>query len=514
MFQIGNFLIVVGAVLAAFLVAAQVYRDIVVAHDWRWDDALQILQFVLVLLVASIPVAMPAVFSITMALGALALSKQKAIVSRLAAIEEMAGVDILCTDKTGTLTKNQLKLGDPILLAATDPEDVVLAGALASRLEDHDPIDTCVIEGLKDPNATKPWTNESFTPFDPVTKRTEATVKDAQGKELTVAKGAPQAIVDLTKPAADVAQKVKDTVAALAAKGSRALAVARSEDGGKTWSLLGILPMFDPPRDDSKATIDAVKAKGIAVKMITGDDTAIAIEVARELGMGTNIVAAADAFPKDMDPDHVPAAIVDAIEKADGYARVFPEHKYAIVKALQIARPPRRHDRRRRQRRPGPQAGRLRHRRLRRHRRRPRRRGADPDRPRPLGDQLRDRRGPAHLRPDHHLHHLPGGADHRHHGARRALDGLPRLPAADRDHDRHHVAARRHPDHDHRLRPHAGEPEADPLEDAAPARALRRPRLLLRDPVVRPAADRPRGPLRPGALRPLRPAPTTPRCRR
>ena len=249
---------------------------------------------------------MPAVFSITMALGALALSKQKAIVSRLAAIEEMAGVDILCTDKTGTLTKNQLKLGDPILIAATDPEDVVLAGALASRLEDHDPIDTCVIEGLKDPNATKPWTHEAFTPFDPVTKRTEATVKDAQGKELTVAKGAPQAIVDLTKPPADVAQKVKDTVAALAAKGSRALAVARSEDGGKTWSLLGILPMFDPPRDDSKATIDAVKAKGIAVKMITGDDTAIAIEVARELGMGTNIVAAADAFPKDMDPDHVP----------------------------------------------------------------------------------------------------------------------------------------------------------------------------------------------------------------
>jgi H+-transporting ATPase len=335
MFQIGNFLIVVGAVLAAVLVATQVYREVVVADDWRWDDVLTILQYVLVLLVASIPVAMPAVFSITMALGALALSKQKAIVSRLAAIEEMAGVDILCTDKTGTLTKNQLKLGDPILLAATHPEDVVLAGALASRLEDHDPIDTCVIEGLKDPNAPKAWTSESFTPFDPVTKRTEATVKDAAGKELTVAKGAPQAIVDLTKPPADVAEKVKDTVATLAGKGNRALAVARSEDGGKTWSLLGILPMFDPPRDDSKATIDAVKAKGIGVKMITGDDTAIAIEVARELGMGTNIIAAADAFPKDMDPDHVPPAIVDAIEKADGYARVFPEHKYAIVKALQ-----------------------------------------------------------------------------------------------------------------------------------------------------------------------------------
>ncbi len=204
----------------------------------------------LILLVASIPVAMPAVFSITMALGALALSKQKAIVSRLEAIEEMAGVDILCTDKTGTLTKNELKLGDPILFDAKDPQDVVLAGALASRLEDHDPIDTCVIEGLADPNATKGWTQAAFVPFDPVTKRTEATVTDAAGKTLTVAKGAPQAIVDLAKPPADVAQKVKDTVAALAAKGNRALAVARSEDGGKTWALLGILPMFDPPRDD------------------------------------------------------------------------------------------------------------------------------------------------------------------------------------------------------------------------------------------------------------------------
>ena len=164
MFQIGNFLIVLGAVLATFLVAAQVYRDVVVAHDWRWDDALVILQFVLVLLVASIPVAMPAVFSITMALGALVLSKQKAIVSRLGAIEEMAGVDVLCTDKTGTLTKNQLKLGDPILFAATDPQAVVLAGALASRLEDKDPIDTCVIEGLKDPNATKGYTRRELHP--------------------------------------------------------------------------------------------------------------------------------------------------------------------------------------------------------------------------------------------------------------------------------------------------------------------------------------------------------------
>jgi H+-transporting ATPase len=335
MFQIGNFLIIVALVLALLMVGFDVWRDIVVASSWRWADALNILQFVLILLVASIPVAMPAVFSITMALGALALSKQKAIVSRLSAIEEMAGVDILCSDKTGTLTKNQLKLDQPILLASTDAQEVILAAALASKIEDRDAIDTAVIEALKDQDALKAYKQEKFVPFDPVSKRTAATVSDAQGKTLVVAKGAPQAIVDLAQAADDIAARVKQTVDELAGKGYRALAVARSEDNEASWSLLGILPMFDPPRDDSKQTIDLANAKGVRVKMITGDDTAIARETARQLGMGTNIIGAADAFPKDMDPDNVPAPIADSIERADGFARVFPEHKYAIVKALQ-----------------------------------------------------------------------------------------------------------------------------------------------------------------------------------
>jgi H+-transporting ATPase len=335
MFQIGNFLIIVAVVLAAIMVAFRVYHDIVISDHWGLADALNILQFVLILLVASIPVAMPAVFSITMALGALALSKQRAIVSRLSAIEEMAGVDILCSDKTGTLTKNQLKLDQPILLASKDAQEVILAAALASRIEDRDAIDTAVIEALKDQGVLKSYMQSKFVPFDPVTKRTAATVSDAQGKTLVVSKGAPQAIVDLAKPADDVAASVKQTVDDLAGKGYRALGVARSDDNGVTWSLLGILPMFDPPRDDSKETIDLANAKGVRVKMITGDDTAIARETARQLGMGANIIPAAEAFPKDMDPDHVPAPIADSIERADGFARVFPEHKYAIVKALQ-----------------------------------------------------------------------------------------------------------------------------------------------------------------------------------
>ena len=335
MFQIGNFLIILAVVLALIMVAVKVYHDIVIADDWSTNDALGILQFVLVLLVASIPVAMPTVFSITMALGALSLSKEQAIVSKLSAIEEMAGVDILCSDKTGTLTKNQLTLSEPILIAGNDAQDCILAAALASNIEDRDAIDTAVISALKDQNALNNWKKDKFVPFDPVTKRTEATVTDPEGKAFVVTKGAPQAIIDIAKPTEEVAQRVKDKVAALAAKGSRALGVARSGDDGLTWSLLCILPMFDPPRDDSKMTIDKAREKGVQIKMITGDDTAIAIETARQLGLGINIIPASEAFPKDMDLNNVPPEIVDAIERADGFARVFPEHKYAIVKALQ-----------------------------------------------------------------------------------------------------------------------------------------------------------------------------------
>ena len=332
MFQIGNVLILLALALAAVMVGVQVYRDLVVADSWDWADALNILQFVLVLLVAAIPVAMPAVFSVTMALGALALSRQKAIVSRLAAIEEMAGVDSLCSDKTGTLTKNQLKLDAPMPYGNARPDEVLLAAALASRAEDRDAIDAAVIAALPGGRLPAGWRQTGFVPFDPVTKRTEAEATDGTVR-LHVAKGAPQAVVDLAAPAPEIAAQVTADVAALAARGYRALAVARQDAGG--WTLLGLLPMFDPPRDDSRATLDAVAAKGVRVKMITGDDTAIAVETARQLGMGTNILTAAEVFPKDMDPDHVPKPVADRIEAADGFARVFPEHKYAIVKALQ-----------------------------------------------------------------------------------------------------------------------------------------------------------------------------------
>lgn len=335
MFQIGNFLIILALVLAVLMVGFDVWRDIVIKDDWQWADALNILQFVLILLVASIPIAMPAVFSITMALGALELSKEQAIVSKLSAIEEMAGVDILCSDKTGTLTKNQLTLGEPILFASSDAQEVVLAAALASKLEDRDAIDTAVIGALHNQQALAGYKLLKFLPFDPVGKRTQANLTAPNGSTIFVTKGAPQVIAALAKLNEADAEKVKHTVEELGSRGYRALGVARSEDEGSTWSLLGILPMFDPPRDDSKATIELAAKKGVHVKMITGDDTAIACETARQLGMGDNIIPAAEVFPHDMDPNKVPPAIAEAIEKADGFSRVFPEHKYAIVKALQ-----------------------------------------------------------------------------------------------------------------------------------------------------------------------------------
>ncbi len=333
--QIGDFLIVLSLVLAFLLVGFEIYRDVVVKDDWRWDDLVDILRMMLVLLIASIPVAMPTVMTVTNALGALALSKKKAIVSRLEAIEELAGVDILCSDKTGTLTKNELSLGEPIPFGTADAQKLILGGALASQRDSDDTIDLAVIAGLKQPELLDAYKQTKFVPFDPVSKRTEGKVTDAEGKALKYTKGAPQVIIDLCILDADSKTKAEQVVAALAAKGMRALGVAESTDDGKNWRFLGILSMQDPPRDDSKETIRRAKEHGLKVKMVTGDDVAIGSEISGQLGMGTHLQAAADLFTKEMNMDHLPSRIEECVEKADGFGRVFPEHKYGIVKALQ-----------------------------------------------------------------------------------------------------------------------------------------------------------------------------------
>jgi H+-transporting ATPase len=323
--NIGDYLIYVSLGLVAILVLVELHRGL------PWMD---LLQFALILTVASIPVAMPAVLSVTMALGALALSKEKAIVSRLESIEELAAVDVLCSDKTGTLTQNKLTLGDPLLLAASDAATLNLHAALASQPDNGDAIDQAVYAALPTQTTPAGYTAAGFTPFDPVGKRSEGRWADAQGALLTATKGAPQVILDLCKLEADARSKADAWINAQAAKGLRTLGVA-SKTGDDAWQLDGLLSLFDPPRSDSKQTIADARSHGLAVKMVTGDNVAIAREIGGQLGIGTHIVAAGDVF--DADKQQPGVSLADQIDAADGFAQVFPEHKYGIVKALQDA---------------------------------------------------------------------------------------------------------------------------------------------------------------------------------
>ncbi|GAJ30427.1 plasma-membrane proton-efflux P-type ATPase [Acidomonas methanolica] len=316
--RIGNFLIVVTIALVCFIAIVSLFRH---------DPIIDTFQFAMVLTIASIPVALPAVLSVTMAVGAERLARMKAVVSHLVAIEEMAGMDLLCTDKTGTLTLNQLTLGEAEPVAGVDAAMLLEAAALASNTASPDAIDSAVITAAG--TSPAPAHLVKFTPFDPVVKRTEATV-ERDGKTFSVAKGAPQVIVDLCGLTGAARDGVSAAIDAAGTKGYRALGVARND--GQGWHYLGMLTLFDPPRPDSASTIAAARSMGIDFKMITGDHEAIARQIAGKLDLGQNIVVADTIFGKD-----APADTLSAIEKADGFARVFPEHKFAIVKALQGA---------------------------------------------------------------------------------------------------------------------------------------------------------------------------------
>ena len=323
--QIGDYLIYLSLGLVTVLILVQLERG---------DRILDLVQFALILTVASIPVALPAVLSVTMAVGALALSRLKAIVTRLESIEEMAGIDILCSDKTGTLTLNQLTLGEPVTFAAQDQEELILWGALASKEENRDPIDLAVLAGLKDKQALAAFRQTQFVPFDPVGKRTESAVQDAADHIFKATKGAPQVIMALCHLEPETAARAQEAVDALAAKGYRTLGVARAADTGP-WQFLGILPLFDPPREDAAETIADARQHGIQIKMVTGDNVAIAREISQHLGLGTNIQSAAQLLKDCQDVCHLNPAEAGVVEAADGYAEVFPEHKYGIVLGLQ-----------------------------------------------------------------------------------------------------------------------------------------------------------------------------------
>ncbi len=314
--RIGHYLIVIAVFLVSIIFLVGLFRH---------ESAAEILKFALVLVIASIPAALPAVLSVTMAIGATALAAREAIVSKLVAIEEMAGMDVLCSDKTGTITKNKLAVGDVATLGGASEDEVLTAAALASRAEDKDPIDDAVLKRVAAP---KGYEAVSFKPFDPVSKRTEAELRHEDGAVSRVAKGAPQALLELLDDKESVRVWLEGEVEMMASKGFRALGVARKEDGGP-WRYIGLIALHDPAREDSKETIETAQRMGIPVKMVTGDHLAIAREVAAEVGLGTNIITA-DSFTEGRERD-----ARRLVDEADGFAQVYPEHKYQIVELLQ-----------------------------------------------------------------------------------------------------------------------------------------------------------------------------------
>ncbi|KAI1789272.1 plasma-membrane proton-e [Ganoderma leucocontextum] len=337
--QIGSFcLVVIGIfVLAEILCLYAGFR-----YSYRRG-----LDNILVLLIGGIPIAMPTVLSVTLAVGAQQLAKYKAIVTRITAIEELAAVTILCSDKTGTLTTNKLTI-DRDTIRTYGPfsgEDVVLLAAYASRTENQDAIDTCVVGAIGDPARARAGIKLlDFKPFNPVDKRTEITYREeSSGKLKRVTKGMTGIIIELCtrNKTDDLENRLEADVEEFAQRGLRALAVAYEEvDGddfeaeGNGFELVGLLAIFDPPREDTKQTIDDAMALGVKVKMVTGDQLAIAKETGRRLGLGDHMYPA-KVLKDGPEPGSRFRSLDEMILDADGFAGVFPEHKYEIVKRLQ-----------------------------------------------------------------------------------------------------------------------------------------------------------------------------------
>lgn len=321
--KIGNYLIILAVFLVSIVFSVAMYR---------MESLPETLQFALVLIVAAIPAALPAVLTVTLAIGAMALAKKEAIVSHLTAIEEMAGMDILCSDKTGTITKNSISVGEVRAFNGIDEREVITAAALASSRESNDPIDQAILARYDNlagaDRGSGTATRAGFTPFDPVSKYSKAKVLMPDGSTFNVAKGAPQAIAALTVEGRTDETLLNTRIEEFAKKGFRALGVAKT-DGSGHWKYLGVIGLFDPPRDDSAATISEAQRYGIRVKMVTGDHVAIAQEISGQVGLGINIIPQS-VFIEGNGPE-----ALSQLEKADGFAQVFPENKFHIVKILQ-----------------------------------------------------------------------------------------------------------------------------------------------------------------------------------
>ncbi|XP_010531800.1 PREDICTED: ATPase 4, plasma membrane-type-like [Tarenaya hassleriana] len=346
--QVGHFQKVLTAIgnFCICSIAVGMVVEIVVMYPIQQRGYRAGIDNLLVLLIGGIPIAMPTVLSVTMAIGSHRLSQQGAITKRMTAIEEMAGMDVLCSDKTGTLTLNKLTVDKNLIevfAKGVDIDTVILMAARASRVENQDAIDTAVVGMLADPKEARAGIQEvHFLPFNPTDKRTALTYLDSEGKMHRVSKGAPEQILNLVHNKFEIERRVHSTIDKYAERGLRSLAVAyqevpegKKESSGGPWQFIGLMPLFDPPRHDSAETIRRALNLGVNVKMITGDQLAIAKETGRRLGMGTNMYPAAALLGQHKDESIVALPVDELIEKADGFAGVFPEHKYEIVKRLQ-----------------------------------------------------------------------------------------------------------------------------------------------------------------------------------
>ncbi|MFX1589133.1 MAG: plasma-membrane proton-efflux P-type ATPase, partial [Promethearchaeota archaeon] len=321
--KIGNYLIIIAVLLVVVVFTVGLLRA---------ENFFQLLQFALVLVVAAIPVALPAVMMVSMAVGAINLAKKKAIVSRLLSIEEAASMDVLCSDKTGTLTENKISIAKVIPLGNYLEKDVIFYGGLASKEESKDPIDDAFFNSINKYSEIKSIFSKyqvmNFKPFDPIVKRTEVRVKDEKNQEILVSKGAIQVILSLIEEDQETQNLVNQQGKNFALEGYRALGIAKTNNQNK-WEYIGTVALHDPPRDDSSETIKTAMSLGIKVKMVTGDHVEIAKQIGGNLGIGTNIVVSSDIIGKD------DSNTIELVERADGFAEVYPEHKYHIVELLQ-----------------------------------------------------------------------------------------------------------------------------------------------------------------------------------
>jgi H+-transporting ATPase len=316
-FKIGRYLIALALALVGVIVVVSLLRGTSVSTT---------LEFALVVTIASIPVALPAVMSVTMAVGARYLARHEAVVSHLPAVEEMSGVDVLCCDKTGTITRNELTVADVGILADhLDRDGVLREAALTAEGDTSDPIDRAVLVALGPTTADHQVLD--LQPFDADRKRAEALIREPDGSEFRVAKGAVQAIAHLAAGDGDAAARLMSMTAAFAEKGYRALAVARADNG--EWRISGVLAIEDPPRNDSRETLEQARRLGVEVKMVTGDRIEIARQTAAEVGIGSEILES------EAIESLAGAELADSVEAAEGFAQVVPEDKFRIVKALQ-----------------------------------------------------------------------------------------------------------------------------------------------------------------------------------